>query len=127
MCRLTKDNRRMISASAIRDPAVETAAALIWDLDGGSGPVVLQGHAAPVLTCAFADLGRSVVSGGEDDFVKVWDSATARQLAEYWAGAAVEAVSVQPGTGRIGVGDRTGKFHLLELLDPGARLVSPAG
>jgi WD40 repeat protein len=92
----------------------------VWDPNGGSEPVVLQGHAAPVLTCAFADLGRSVVSGGEDDFVKVWDSATARQLAEYWAGAAVEAVSVQLGAGRIGVGDRTGKFHLIELLGPGA-------
>jgi WD40 repeat protein len=99
----------------------------IWNPDGGSAPAVLQGHAAPVLTCAFANLGRSVVSGGEDDFVKVWDTATARQSAEYSAGAAVETVSVQPGAGRIGVGDRTGKFHLIELLGPATRLVSSAG
>jgi hypothetical protein len=29
-------------------------------------------------------------------FVKVWDAATAQLSAEYWAGAAVETVSVQP-------------------------------
>jgi WD40 repeat protein len=91
----------------------------IWDPDGGSAPVVLQGRAAPLLTCAFADLGRSVVSGSEDGFVKIWDIATSRQSAEYSAGAAVEAVSVEPSSGRLGVGDRNGRFHLIELLGPG--------
>jgi WD40 repeat protein len=92
----------------------------VWDPDGSNVPTVLQGHNAPVLTCTFADMGRSVVvSGGEDNFVKVWDTATAGQIAEYWAGAAVETLSVQPGVGRLGVGDRTGAFHLIELLGPG--------
>jgi WD40 repeat protein len=94
----------------------------LWDWSGA--PVAtFNGHAAPVLACAYTSSGRCIVSGGEDQFVRVWDPAVGGQIAEYWTRTAVESVAHRPETGFLGVGDRQGKFHLIELLGPGAGLL----
>ena len=65
--------------------------------------------------CAVSPHQRYLASGSEDQFVKIWDLATGRQLREYWAGAAARSLSWHPGGRRLAVGDAMGKLHLLEL------------
>jgi WD40 repeat protein len=101
------DGERLASGS--RDGMLK-----LWDALSGEELSVFTGHEGPVLACALSPDGNRLLSGAGDHFLKLWDVATGTRLAEYWAGAAVQAVAWDPIGEAVGVGDAAGRVHLLE-------------
>lgn len=75
---------------------------------------MFAGHNGAVLACALSPDGSRLLSGGDDHFLKLWDVMTGRQVGEYWAGAAVQAVAWDPFGEAVGAGDAAGRLYLLE-------------
>eukprot|EP00982_Pelagococcus_subviridis_P016475 31479-Pelagococcus_subviridis.AAC.37 len=53
--------------------ASEDGSLVLWDTARGQGLNVLTGHKGPVLACCFIDGHPSVISGGKDQRIRVWD------------------------------------------------------
>jgi len=87
----------------------------LWQTEPERNPIKLGGHTGTLFACRFSPDGRHALSGGADQFVRLWDTENGALLGEYWAGAPVQSVAWQTGSRRIAVGDNAGKLHLLEL------------
>jgi len=44
---------------------------------------ILTGHSRPVLSVAFSPNGKRVVSGSDDNLVKIWDTDTGAQVSSF--------------------------------------------
>jgi WD40 repeat protein len=94
-CAVTRDGRRMISASW--DHTLK-----VWDLATGRAEATLEGHADRVTACVVTPDGRRVVSASWDRTLKVWDLTTERAevtLASHASG--VIACAVTPDGRRV--------------------------
>ena len=68
----------------------------MWDADANRDIRNLVGHTANVTAVAMTADGRLVVSGGEDGILKIWDSATGREIASLVALGNEDYVTVTP-------------------------------
>lgn len=58
----------------------------LWDVDQkGDEPVRLRGHEAPVQGIVFLPDGKRMASVGNDDVIRIWDTAGGRQIKQSWA------------------------------------------
>jgi len=46
----------------------------VWDVASGQETLTLKGHRGPVLSVAFTSDGRRLVSGSDDETVRIWDA-----------------------------------------------------
>jgi WD40 repeat protein len=109
-CVVSGDGRCIASASM--DKTLK-----LWNTQDGRLRKTLSGHEGWVYTCAYSADGKRLLSGSEDQFVKVWDTASGVELFEYWAEAAVRAVTWHPTGERFAAGDSAGRLHLLQCPD----------
>ena len=75
--------------------------------------LTLEGHAGPVMSVAFSPDGQRLASGSDDETVKIWDSATGKELFALKGHAArVMSVAFSPDGQRLASGsaDRTVKI-----------------
>jgi WD40 repeat protein len=89
-----------------------------------------DGHDAPIQAVSFSPDGRTLVTGGENEQIRLWDPATFRQL-QLLKGRSANELSFAPDGQRLVIvedeGDRArvldlaGKRSDLELVPPGAR------
>src|SRR5262249_24543744 len=73
---VSPDGRRLVSASA--DQTLK-----LWDITSAGDPRALRtfaGHTGSVYTAAFSFDGEWVASGGEDNAVHIWETATGREI-----------------------------------------------
>jgi WD40 repeat protein len=121
---VTPDGKHAVSASADKTLAV-------WDLERvlepdpdvaqatrPGGVRVLAGHGAGIRAVAVTPDGARVLSASLDQTIKLWDLATGQVLATFTADGALDACAVSPAGTVFVAGDRHGRLHVLELVEP---------
>ena len=68
----------------------------MWDPAGYRPPTIWPAHAGPVLSVAFTPDGLTLLTGGADGFVKLWDSAGRLRHTFDWKIGDVGAVAFAP-------------------------------
>ena len=76
----------------------------LWDAIGGELVRELHGHTGVVYSIAFSPDGRTLISGGWDGTILVWDVATGTQLTSVQGQGAVYAVAITPTGAELVVG-----------------------
>jgi WD40 repeat protein/predicted MPP superfamily phosphohydrolase len=108
---VTPDGKRAISASA--DKTLK-----VWDLERYGELRTLAGHGAGIRAVAVTPDGKRVLSASLDQTLRLWDLESGQVLATFTADGALDACAVAP-TGKVFVaGDRNGRLHVLELVEP---------
>ena len=81
----------------------------------GALDATMVGHLEWVRGVLLLPDGRRALSWSDDRTLRLWDLRTERQLGCYFADAAVTAVTLQPRTGRVFVGDALGNVQILRI------------
>ena len=91
----------------------EEACVRLFDLSGSEEPRVLRGHELSVTSVAFSPDGKTVVSGSDDETVRVWDVATGvSRLFPGGRGHEVTSVAVSHDGQLIASGSLEGRVRL---------------
>jgi WD40 repeat protein len=85
----------------------------VWRLETGFLTQVLVGHENVVLCCSISEDGKTVVSGGRDTVVIIWDAETGQARLQYNAKAAVTAVKLTHDGSIVISGKK--KIHLAKI------------
>lgn len=104
------DGRRAISSSA--DQTLR-----VWDLETGETSKPLKGHSEKVTGVALWDSNR-VVSSSDDGTLRVWNLETGETLAVVTLDASIAAVAVSPDRRIVMAGDKAGRVHYLDWVEP---------
>ena len=76
-----------------------------------------EGHQGPVLACAFSADGARVLSGSDDNTLKLWDAASGRELTSCNIGWAVHGVVFHPNQPNLAIAAlANGTLALVDLL-----------
>jgi WD40 repeat protein len=108
---VTADGRRAVSAS---DDALK-----LWDLELGTEVCTLAVHADKVEDVAMSSDGWCAVSASQDGTLKLWDLDAGQILASFTAESAIQACACSSGSLVFVAYDTLGRFHVLELVEPG--------
>ena len=89
---------------------------IILDAITGSQAAVFSGHSGGVRSVAFSSDGRSLVSGGDDTTVKLWDIETSEDIRifhghSHW----VQSVSISADCTKIASGSSDDTIHLWDI------------
>jgi WD40 repeat protein len=85
--------------------SIEDKVARVWDIGSGKALARLEGNAEAVYAVAFAPDGKTILTGGEDDTIRLFDAKTGR------------AIGTLPKSGG-------GNVHALAFLPEGRRALS---
>lgn len=91
--------------------------ALVVDVESGTEVCRLAGHSSSVSLARFSGDGKKIISVGQDETIRVWNSETGKQLAQVSANTAdPSTVLLVSQTGNRAVFS-TGKDQMLRLMD----------
>jgi len=107
---LTPDCRRVISASG--DNTLR-----LWDLESGQTIRILEGHRNSVDAVAVTPEGRRAVSASGDQTLRLWDLESGKEIAAFTGEDHMMSCAVSPDGRTIVAGDRSGRMHLLQLVE----------
>jgi len=86
--------------------------AWLWDVETGRQLRPLVGHSGNVSAVAYAPDGKSVLTGSEDNTVRLWDPATGKQLRLFESGGQVHSVAFSPDGRAVLSGGESAPAHL---------------
>lgn len=89
--------------------------ALIYLAEGLRPLTTLSGHTEDVTAVAIAPDSSFLVSGSEDNTLKVWDLATGEELITFVGESAFNCCAVTPDRKTIVAGDAGGQVHFLQI------------
>jgi len=105
----SSDGRRLVYADG-RD-------AVIADTVDGGNEVRLSGHIGPVWVARFSGDGKKVVTVGQDETVRVWETTTGKQVREIFANTSGRCTTLTVSrTGNL-AGFSTDKDRMLRMMD----------
>lgn len=110
------DGKTLATAGPVAGAAVPADTVCIYDVVGRKLRLELKGHRGHVRDVAFIGDGRSVVTGGDDGSIRVWDVATGEPRQRWDVGSAVRAVAAGPANASaVAAGDAAGTIHIWDL------------
>jgi len=114
-CAFSRDGSALVVAGYDGSLRVRTAPS--W-----SERLAVPAHAGPARACAFHPSGRTVLSAGDDGWLRCWDLQSGEETASWFVGGQVEfAASGDGGILAVGGGDGAVRFLSLENLGMPAR------
>jgi WD40 repeat protein len=115
----TPDGTALVGGTACRTggPKEFVGEIVWWDLGLGEAGKGFAGHAGLTGALAFVADGSRLVSSGGDDYVRVWDVATRKEIGNRKARVRSSAIAFAPdGRGLAFIHDYSGGFTLLDPL-----------
>jgi WD40 repeat protein/predicted MPP superfamily phosphohydrolase len=108
---VTPDGKRVISASS--DGTLK-----VCDLERGSELRTLSGHGSIVNAVAVTPDGRRALSASLDQTLRLWDIDSGQLLATFTADGPIHTCAIGPAGRVLVAGDRHGRLHILDLVEP---------
>jgi WD40 repeat protein/serine/threonine protein kinase len=97
----------------------------IWSLSGGDNATGLEGHRDIVHNVAFSPDGKRLVSSSSDQTVKIWDTATAKEVFTFHDETATLSTAFSPDGLRLASGSADHTVKLWAPPDNGPRTLAP--
>jgi WD40 repeat protein len=99
--------------SLVAVPAAADGKIRLWDVAARNYTRTLPGHSNEVMALAFSPDGKTLVSGGRDDFIRWWDVASGKEIAvRKEHGNDVLALAWSPDGKRLASGGQDWVVHL---------------
>lgn len=95
-----------------------TGAIQIYDLKTGQAGALCQGHQGQIPGLEFTPWGEHLVSGGQDQTVRLWDTRTGQQVGGFTVGTSVTALALAPALKRIVLGSEDGIGRVYQQPEP---------
>jgi WD40 repeat protein len=89
----------------------------LWDLEGGQTPRTLVGHTDSVSAVAVTPDGRRAVSASNDWTLRLWDLESGEEIATFTGENHIRRCAITSDGRTIIAGDRSGRVHLLRLVE----------
>lgn len=88
---------------------------LLWNTREDRPLGTLAGHADAVLAMAFEPGGKRLVSIGDDDVVRIWETGSRRKVREFFVSGKPSTVAIHPQGLQAAFGDEQGGVRLWDL------------
>jgi WD40 repeat protein len=75
----------------------------------------LPGHSHWVNAIAVTPDGKTVISGSDDNTIKIWDLATRKEIATFTGESPILCCAIAPDGVTIVAGESSGRLHFLRL------------
>jgi WD40 repeat protein len=108
---VSRDGKKIVSV-------LDYVTLLVWDAFTGHRLATLQGHKWGINVCTITPDGNHVVSGSNDQTLRIWSLVDLREVSRLEGVARFTCIAVAPNSRDIIAGDVLGNVHFLEF-NPG--------
>lgn len=117
-CAYHPDGQTVVSAGGSESPHPEQAFGelILWDINKRKGHSLRPGHKNIIRACDISPDGRRIISGSDDETLKLWDTHTKEEIYTFkgFTGE-IRTCKFSPDGTQIVLGDNWGQILLLEL------------
>lgn len=118
----SRGGRYLVTAGGDRVGPGHHSPVRVWDSETFTLIHELTGHTKSVLVAAFSPDGEYLATSGEDKTLRIWETATGRDLHAIRLDSPIHSLAWSPDGGRLASGDRAGSLIIWEPTVGGAIL-----
>lgn len=118
----SRGGRYVVTAGGAARGTGDDSRVVVWDSETFAPIHELVGHTKTVLAAGFSPEGEYLATSGEDKTLRIWDTATGRNLHTIRVDSPIHSLAWSPDGGRLALGDRAGCLIIWEPTAGGAIL-----